>query len=105
MGALKGIDISEFQGNVEFDKVKESGIQFVILRDGYGQMVDACFRNYVKNAQKAGLKISGVYHFSYALDVEQAKKEAEFCLKEVKEAGLPSDTIIFFDFESSIYYI
>lgn len=99
MAKTKGIDISYYQGNVNFEKVKQAGIQFLILREGYRQTVDSKFHEYVKGAKAAGIPILGVYHFSYALNSDEAKKEAKFCIKQVKKAGLGKDVIIFFDFE------
>lgn len=99
MSKLKGLDISEWQGNVDFKKVKAAGIQFLILRDGYAQSVDSRFHSYAEGAKKAGIPVLGIYHFSYALNADQAKKEAEFCVSEAKKAGLGKETVIFFDFE------
>lgn len=96
---LMGIDISEWQGNVNFPKVKDSGVKFVILRATLGTSTDAMFRSYVAGAKAAGLPIHGVYHFCYALTADQAKKEAEYCVKEVEKAGLGKDVWIFYDFE------
>lgn len=99
MAKSKGIDISFYQGNVDFKKVKNAGIEFLILREGYRQTVDSKFHEYVKGAREAGIPILGVYHFSYALNAKEAKKEAKFCIKQMKKAGLGKDVIIFFDFE------
>lgn len=95
----KGIDISYHNGSIDFKKVKASGIEFIILRSSYRQTVDAKFHEYVKQIKEVGIPILGVYHFSYALNEAQAKKEAEFCIAQVEKAGLGKDTIIFFDFE------
>lgn len=95
----QGIDISYYQGNVDFEKVKQSGIQFLILREGYRQTLDSRFQDYVKKARAAGIPILGVYHFSYALNTAEAEKEAKFCIKQMKKAGLGKDVIIFYDFE------
>lgn len=95
----RGIDISTWQGDVDFNKVKASGIQFVILRSSYRQMTDGRFHGYVKAAKSAGIPILGVYHFSYALNVEQAKQEGAFCISQLEAAGLGKDVIVFFDFE------
>lgn len=95
----KGIDISQWQGNVDWQKVKQSGIQFAILRDGYGRTEDPRFRQYVTGATKAGMPIRGTYHFIYSLTEAQAIEEAECAVRFVKEAGLPDDTYIFCDFE------
>lgn len=60
-----GCDISYYQGNVEFNKMKRAGIKFVIIRAGFGQSVDKRFVTYINAAIKAGLKV-GVYWFIYA---------------------------------------
>ena len=99
MSKERGADISTWQGNVDFNKVKASGIQFLILRSSYRQTVDGRFHGYVKAAKAAGIPIRGVYHFSYALNVEQAKQEAIFCISQLEAAGLGKDVIVFFDFE------
>lgn len=99
MAKQKGIDISTWQGTVDFAKVKADGIQFVILREGYRQAIDNKFLEYVQGCQKAGIPVLGVYHFSYALNVEQAKQEAVSCVNNMKKAGLGKDVIVFFDLE------
>lgn len=99
MAKERGIDISTWQGNVDFDKVKSAGIQFLILRSSYRQAVDDKFHKNVAKAKALGIPIRGVYHFSYALNVEQAKQEAAFCISQVESSGLGKDVIIFFDFE------
>lgn len=99
MGKIKGIDISYWQGNVDFTKVKNDGIKFLILREGFRQTIDGKFLEYVKGATSAGIPILGIYHFSYALNVEQAKQEAIFCVNNLKKVGLGKDVIVFFDFE------
>lgn len=95
----KGIDLSKWNGGIDFGKVKESGIEFVLLREGYGRKRDPKFLEYVHGCQNRDLPILGVYHFSYALTRYEAENEAEIAVKNVKEAGLPDDTIIFFDYE------
>lgn len=99
MAKERGIDISTWQGNVDFNKVKAAGIQFLILRSSYRQTVDDKFHANVSGARSVGIPIRGVYHFSYALNVEQAKQEADFCISQVERAGLGKDVIVFFDFE------
>lgn len=95
----KGIDVSYAQGSVDFNKVKNSGIEFVILRAGYSQTIDTRFLENVEKCKKVNLPVTGVYHFSYALSEKGAKEEAKFCMDCVKKAGLGTDTIIFFDYE------
>lgn len=95
----KGIDISVWQGDIDAVKMKNSGIDFVILREGFRQSTDSRFFENVKKCKAAGLNIIGVYHFSYALNVEQAKQEAKSCVSNIQKAGLGKETIVFFDFE------
>lgn len=95
----KGIDVSVWQGAIDAVKIKNSGIEFVIMREGYRQTVDKRFFENVKKCQETGIEIPGVYHFIYALNVEQAKQEAISCVENVKKAGLGKGTIIFSDFE------
>lgn len=97
---LKGIDISTFQGNnIDFNKVKKSGIDFVIIRAGYGREAsqkDDCFEINYKNAKAAGLKV-GAYWYSYAVSVEDAKTEADTCSSIIK--GKTFDLPVFMDLE------
>ncbi len=81
-----GVDISEWQENVDWEKVKAAGIDFVMLRAGYrgygaaGNMRrDSCFDEYVIAAYNAGLSV-GVYFYSQAITAEEAKDEALFTL-------------------------
>lgn len=96
---IKGIDISKFQGDIDFKKVKASGIDFVIIRAGYGRETsqkDVKFEQNYKNAKAAGLKV-GVYWYSYADSVEDAKKEAKACVEVIK--GKQFEYPIYFDLE------
>lgn len=95
----KGIDISVWQGNIDAGQIKNSGIEFVILREGYSQSADSKFFENVKKCKEVGLAVMGVYHFSYALNADQAKQEARSCIANLQKAGLDKDTIVFFDFE------
>lgn len=97
---LKGMDISTFQGNnIDFNKVKKSGIDFVIIRAGYGREAsqkDDCFEINYKNAKSAGLKV-GAYWYSYAISVDDAKTEADTCSSIIK--GKKFDLPVFMDLE------
>lgn len=98
MKTLEGIDISKWQGKVDFSKVKMA-VDFAILREGYRKAIDQKFIEYVKGCNDNGIQIPGVYHFIYALSVNDAVTEANSCIKNVKKAGLGKDIIIFADFE------
>lgn len=96
----KGIDISKWNGSVDFNEAKNDGVEFVIIREGYGKkdpkQVDKLFHRNIQEAQKAGLSV-GVYHYSYADSVSDAKAEAKFCLENIK--GYKLDYPICFDIE------
>lgn len=98
MKTLKGIDISKWQGKVDFSKVK-TAVSFAILREGYRKAIDGKFIEYVNGCKENGIQIPGIYHFIYALSVDDAKAEAKSCMKNVEKAGLGKDVIIFADFE------
>lgn len=95
----KGIDISKWQGSVDFNKVKADGIEFCILREGYRQAIDGNFIEYVKDAKAAGIQILGVYHFIY-VDGATPEQNAIACVNNLKAAGIDPATIwIFADLE------
>lgn len=85
--ARLGIDVSEFQGEeIDWKQVKESGVEFVIIRLGYraygesGELVlDAMYEQNIQGALEAGLDV-GVYFFSQAVSAAEAVEEAEFVL-------------------------
>lgn len=96
----KGIDISYFQGNIDFRKVKADGVDFIIPRCGYGiSNKDSKFSEYVIGALAAGIEVPGIYHFSYALTEDNAREEARKAVSYAQSVGLPTSTIIFFDLE------
>ena len=98
--AVKGIDVSEHQGIINFPSVANDGIEFVIIRDGYGfSTTDNQFMRNVAQAKSIGVKIPATFHFSYALSKEDAEEEAKFAIKLAEEAGLDKSTIIFYDLE------
>lgn len=95
----KCIDVSEWNGDINFSKVKNAGITCVILRAGYGKdpnQEDNEFQKYYKQAKAAGLNV-GAYWYSYATSVDAAKAEVKNCMKTIggKEFDLP----VFLDVE------
>lgn len=101
MSDIKCIDISEWQGSVDFKKVKSAGVDYVILRAGFGRsssQKDAEFETYYKNAKAAGLNV-GAYWYSYAVDVKDAEKEADAFLTVIK--GKSFELPLFYDMEES----
>lgn len=98
-----GIDISKWQGNVDFEKVKNAGASFVMIRvgsqsgTGGDYVLDPTFKQNIENTLKNDLKV-GVYFYSYADSEKEAKKQANWVIKQIKkyDIALP----IVFDFES-----
>ncbi len=99
-----GIDVSKWNGNIDWNAVKNSGVSYVIIRCGYrgsstGVLVeDPKFRNNIKGAKAAGLKV-GVYFFSQAVNEVEAVEEASMALNLVNGYGL--NYPIFLDVEAS----
>ena len=99
-----GIDVSKYQKNIDWDKVKQAGAQFVMIRIGYrgyssGALVlDPMFEEHFTNARNAGLRV-GVYFFSQATTEQEAQEEAQACITALNGRGL--DYPIYFDSESS----
>lgn len=100
---FRGIDVSQHQGDIDWAKVKESGVEFAIIRvggRGYGDegklVEDEKFAANLENAKAAGIKV-GVYFFSQAVNTDEAKEEAEFALSLINgtELSLP----VYFDWE------
>lgn len=88
-GACIGVDVSEFQGSIDWQQVKDAGIDFCILRAGYRGLTqgklneDSRFEENLAGAEAAGLKV-GVYFFSQAVSESEARKEADFVLERIK---------------------
>lgn len=100
---LYGVDISEHNGFVDFEELKQAGIKFVIIRCSYGLNEDSNFKDNVYRANKAGL-MCGVYHYSYALTVERAIEESEFVCNLISECGCFLGLPIFLDMEDADNY-
>ena len=88
-GTVMGIDISKHNGNIDWNAVKNSGVQYVILRCGYrgsasGVLVeDQKFKRNIQGATAAGLKV-GIYFFSQAVNEVEAVEEASMTLSLIK---------------------
>lgn len=97
MTQLKGIDVSKHQGTINWAKVKAAGIQFAIIRAGYGRNnIDSQFKRNISECNRLGIPC-GVYWFSYALNEAEAKKEAEYCLAAIKPYKV--EYPVYFDLE------
>lgn len=98
---MTGIDVSQWQGNIDFTKVKAAGYDFVIIRAGYGQYAnqkDPYFEQNYNRASAVGLNV-GAYWYSYADSIDAAKAEARTCLDVIK--GKRFSMPIYFDLEES----
>ena len=97
-----GIDISKWQGNVDFEKLKKANVEFVMIRLGYQTgfgkelILDKYYEQNIKLANKYGIK-TGVYFYSYASNPKEAKEQAEFVKKHIKNYKI--DMPVAFDFE------
>lgn len=97
---MKGIDVSKWNGVINWNEVKKDGVEFAIIREGYGKkdpkQIDKKFYDNYNGAKSAGIHV-GVYHYSYADSVDDAVKEAQFCLENIH--GLDLDFPVIFDIE------
>lgn len=93
------VDLSEWNGDIDFNKVKKSGVTCVILRAGYGKddnQEDNKFNEYYRQAKNAGLNV-GAYWYSYATTIDAAKAEVRNCMKTIR--GKEFDLPVFLDVE------
>lgn len=104
-GVTFGIDVSKYQTGLDWQKLKNSGVSFVLIRIGYrgygaeGKLVlDPMFEEHFTNARNAGLKV-GVYFFSQAVNEDEAREEAFGCAYVLN--GRELDLPIYFDTEAS----
>ena len=101
--AARGIDVSKFQGSIDWNAVKADGITFAIIRCGYrgygsGALVeDSTYRANIRGAINAGLKV-GVYFYSQAINEAEAVEEASMVLSLVGGYSLPLG--VYYDTES-----
>ena len=102
-----GIDVSLWQGDIDFKKLKDSGVEFVFIRVGYmkgtkgERVLDSKFKQNIENANKYDIPV-GIYYYSYASNKEEAKEDAKWVLKQIKnyDVSLP----IAFDWEDFADY-
>lgn len=98
----KGIDVSKYQGDIDWAAVKEEGIEYAFIRLGLrgyesGRLVlDEFYDANMKGANAAGVK-AGVYFFTQAVTVEEAKEEADFVIQNLANYDVPYPVV--FDVE------
>ena len=96
---ILGLDVSKWNGTIDWKAVKKAGIQFVIIRAGYGTgYVDPYFKRNIEAAIENNLLI-GVYWFSYSHTFQGAKLEAEKCIKTISPYKEHITLPVFWDFE------
>ena len=102
---INGIDVSKYQNDINWKKVKKSGIEFAIIRVGYrlggtGEIaLDRCFKKNIEGAYKAGLDV-GVYFYTQAINTKEAKEEAEFVVKQLKPYSKWISFPVYYDIEN-----
>jgi len=100
--AVKGIDVSMWQGEIDWQQVYDSGVEFVMIRVGgrgtsEGTLYsDDMAQSYYEGAKAAGLKV-GAYFFSQSITIEEAVEEAEYTLDKIKDWQL--DMPVVYDWE------
>lgn len=99
-----GIDVSKWQGKIDWAKVKAAGVQFALLRAGYGdtlsypKQLDPTFEFNYKECKRVGIPV-GVYWYSYATTPEMARQEARSCIAALK--GKQFEYPIYYDVEEA----
>lgn len=98
----KGLDVSHHQGKIDWEKVSKSDVDFVIIRCGYGNDLksqdDKYFAQNVAGCEKYNIPY-GIYIYSYALNVSDAKSEANHVLRLIKSTGAKPTYPIYIDYE------
>lgn len=93
----KGIDVSSWQGIIDWYAVKMSGVEFAMIRSSFSDdTVDKTFEYNVTQAAEAGVHV-GVYHYCYATSVAEAKREARFFIKTISPYKIDFPVVL--DFE------
>ena len=98
-----GIDVSLWQGNIDWKRVKNAGCNFAFIRVGYQEdfggknVEDKYFKKNIEEAQREGIKV-GLYFYSYAINEEESKQQAEWVLSKIEKNNI--ELPIAFDWES-----
>lgn len=97
---VKGVDVSEFQGEVDWARAKAAGVGFAMLRAGYGKgNADAHFAANAAACNALSIPF-GVYWFGYPLSVSDAEKEAEYCAEALKSCRVTFPVAYDFEYNS-----
>lgn len=100
---IYGIDVSENNGYVDWQRLKEtSNLKFAIIRSSFGFSTDSRFLDNIYHALENGFKC-GAYHYSYALNPDEAIKEAKTMKNIIEKSGVLLELPCFFDIENDSY--
>ena len=107
MNVYHGVDVSYYNGTIDWAKAKAAGVQYAIIRvgfRGYGAAGTLCtdtqFLNNIKGAQNAGIKI-GVYYFTEAINEKEAIEEAKYCIEKIADYNVTLPVAIDYEFPTS----
>ena len=100
---MKGIDVSAYNENIDWRRLRDLGIEFAIIRTGAGLSIQDEFARTVSAAKDAGM-LCGAYHYSYALTPARAAQEALFCRRIIDDAGCLLELPVWFDMEDADRY-
>lgn len=92
-GGIRGIDVSKYQGEINWKKVSGSDVDFAFIRASYGTTSDPMFVTNAKNANKNGIKV-GAYHFATFTDSKTMKKEAKFFISRLKKVDITYPVVL-----------
>lgn len=94
-----GIDVSKWQGRIDWQRVKDAGIEFVMIKAGEGTEVAKNFYTNIEGAKEAGI-YCGIYWFSNAQSYDEAVSEAEACVSVVSQYKLEYPVVCDFEYRS-----
>lgn len=102
-GVKNGVDVSKWQGNIDWNAVKSSGIEYALIRVGYRGMdqgtlaEDPYYKQNIEQATAAGIKV-GVYIFSQAINVAEAEQEADYIVSRIRNYNITMPVVIDYEF-------
>ena len=88
MGYFNCVDVSEWNGDINWQQAKNDGVEYAFIRCGFGKdsekQDDKYYHINMENALEAGVKV-GVYFYAYAVDYDSAVAEAYHCIRLVEQ--------------------
>jgi len=101
-GGIRGIDVSHYQGNIDWSKVAQDNVNFAMIRASFGQETDKNFYKNVQGATNAGLKV-GAYHYAKFSDRSSMLKEAQYFLNVLDSVQAQITYPIVLDLEGNVH--